>query len=749
MSKPRVAIFSLAYQPFVGGAEIAIDQITRRLPDQEFSVFTLRFDRSWPREELVNGARIIRVGRGATAQSDYYGRFFQKVFYVFRAWLAAEKAHRQTPFAAIWAMMASYAGMAALLFKLRHPGVPMLLTLQEGDSEEHILKRVSIFYPFWRLIFRKADRVQVISNYLADFAKRHGARCPIDVVPNGVDVAGFHSLAPEKKKGVFTIVTTSRLVYKNGVDTLIDSLGYLNQPVILQIIGDGPNRLTLELRSKKFSDKAEIIFTGAVAPEEIPQYLARADIFVRPARSEGLGNSFLEAMAAGLPIIGTNVGGIPDFLKDGETGIFAKVDDPKDLAEKIEMLLKNKKLREKIAAAGRDLARKNYDWSIIAEKMSDIFRLLSGTRVLLATGIYPPDLGGPAKHVQRLRDLLPGHGYQPRVLTYGASPISEAVVVDRSLPPGLRHLVYLWKCFWLGLRSDVIYAQDATATGLPAMLVAKLLKKQFVIRIGGDILWERVAEQGRQLMPVREYYRQGLHLKDRPVFYSLIKLVLRSADYLIVPAQILKDLYTEFYFVGPEKIKVISNPFTPAVVQRKNQAGDPDRIIFAGRFLAYKNLELLIRVFDRVRKNLGRGSLMLVGAGPETKKLEQLAASLPAAPFISIRSALPREELFQEIQASAICVGPALTEFNPNFILECLSFKKPVLLSRENGLSVNLSEDLLFDPRDEPELEKKMTQLLEPAGYKKAQKFVTELPAKPTWEEVAQSTAEIFKSLNI
>ena len=106
---------------------------------------------------------------------------------------------------------------------------------------------------------------------------------------------------------------------------------------------------------------------------EIPRYLKTADLFVRSSRSEGLGNAFIEAMAAGLPIIGTPVGGIPDFLKDGETGLFCEVDNPKNLAEKIMLLLNNGELREKLIKNGLELVREKYDWNNIIKKFREIY----------------------------------------------------------------------------------------------------------------------------------------------------------------------------------------------------------------------------------------------------------------------------------------------------------------------------------------------------------------------------------------
>lgn len=390
---PKIAIFSLAHSPFFGGAEVAIKEITHRLRDKfKFTCFTYRFDKSWSAREVKDGIDIVRLGRGGSGAKDYYGNWMGKRSYIFQSFFAAVRVHKQEPFACVWAVMASYAGAAALLFKLWHPAVPMLLTLQEGDSEGHILGRVRFFYPLWRLLFRKADHIQVISNYLADLARRHGATCPITVVPNGVAVGKWQSangkaqMAKEKFKE-FTIITTSRLVHKNGVDTLIRAAGELKKMFAPKfkavIVGGGPLESALKGLAKKIRVDDVVEFLGNVSPEQVPLYLRSADIFARASRSEGLGNSFLEAMAEGLPVIGTPVGGIPDFLKDPSqvgvadaTGIFTKVDDPADLARKILLLVTKADIRKTIAQNGRALVIKNYSWDGIAESMGAIFEKL-------------------------------------------------------------------------------------------------------------------------------------------------------------------------------------------------------------------------------------------------------------------------------------------------------------------------------------------------------------------------------------
>lgn len=376
-SKKRVLIFSLAYTPFVSGAELAVKEITSRINGLEFDMITLRFDKKWPKFEKIGNVGVHRIGGG-------------KLLFPFLAFCKARKLHKENGYDLVWSIMANRAGFAALFFKLWNPKVKHLLTLQEGDTLDYPEKRMGIFKiilaPFFRKIFTKADYVQAISNYLADWARKMGAKGNIEVVPNGTGGTNRHRksvLEPTYDVGLkkVTIITTSRLVYKNGIDVLIKAVAELYvqhrmSNIKLQILGAGPEEKKLKDLAKELKFEDIVQFLSHIEPEKIYEHLAEADIFVRPSRSEGLGSSFLEAMGAGLPIIGTPVGGIVDFLKDGETGLFCEVDNPKDLAEKIKLLMKDEELAKRIAENGRQLVLEKYNWDNVAKQMNLIFQKL-------------------------------------------------------------------------------------------------------------------------------------------------------------------------------------------------------------------------------------------------------------------------------------------------------------------------------------------------------------------------------------
>lgn len=161
------------------------------------------------------------------------------------------------------------------------------------------------------------------------------------------------------------IISTSSLIPRNGLDTLIQACSLLKIRWQLTIAGDGPE----EEKLKKLAKGLPVQFLGRVTNNKIPQLLRMSNLFVRPSRFEGFGSSFIEAMAAGIPVIGTPVGGITDFIDNKKTGLLVPPNDYKALAEAMEKLYKDKTLYHALVKNGRRLVRGKYDWDLIASQV--------------------------------------------------------------------------------------------------------------------------------------------------------------------------------------------------------------------------------------------------------------------------------------------------------------------------------------------------------------------------------------------
>lgn len=376
----RVLILTTAYLPQVGGSELAIKNITDRLPGIYFDLITSRPSKHFPEYEKMGNVNVYRVGNSLSLFSFLLPKNFFPIAVFIKA---CQLIRKHGSYNIIHAYQASQAAGGGWLLKWKYLDIPFIISVQEGK----VLNKQPLLIRFFRhFIFRKADAVTVISNYLAQYVKSQNPNVPVDIIPNGVDLRKFPVSSfpaspagrqfPVKDKKNNTIITVSRLVDKNGVGDLIDAMVLVRNEIPeakLMIIGDGSLKESLQFKVKSLKLQDNIQFLGEISNESLPKYLSMADVFVRPSLSEGLGISFLEAMASGLPIIGTPVGGIPDFLKDGETGLFCKVSNPEDLAKKIIRILKDEQLREKIIINARALMVQKYDWDIIANEFAKIY----------------------------------------------------------------------------------------------------------------------------------------------------------------------------------------------------------------------------------------------------------------------------------------------------------------------------------------------------------------------------------------
>lgn len=390
----KVLIFSLAYFPkHVGGAEVAIKEKTDRIQDIEFHMVTLRYDSTLPKVEKIGNVLVHRIGfaRKNPSMGDLkrFPLHYNKYWFQFAAAFKALSLHRKHRYDATWAMMAHSCAVPAALFKLLKPSVPYILELQEGDPPEYIERIMRPLWPLFSRGFTRAQVVSVISTFLGNWARRRGFTGPVELVPNAVNTGHFSQEYPQaeldelkknlgKKDGDVYVITTSRLVHKNAVDDVIVALKELPDNVYFVVLGIGPDEEKLKKLAETSGIAHRIKWIGQVDHKEMPKYLKISDIFTRPSRSEGMGNSFIEAFAAGLPVIATQEGGIADFLFDKErnpdkptTGWAVDKDAPTQIARAVGEILGNPQGTAAVVKTAQELAVSKYDWDLIAKDMRE------------------------------------------------------------------------------------------------------------------------------------------------------------------------------------------------------------------------------------------------------------------------------------------------------------------------------------------------------------------------------------------
>lgn len=388
----KILIFSLAYYPdAVGGAEVAIKEITDRLSDIEFHMVTLRYDSSLPKVERIGNVLVHRIGfsknKPGIEDLKKMPLHLNKYLFQFLAAFEANKLHKKYKYDATWAMMAHSCGVPAAIFKLLNKNIPYVLTLQEGDPPEKIEKMMKPVWPLFSRAFTTADAIQPISSFLASWARQRDFKGDMEVIPNGFSPASFNQNHNEKeiaelknklgkKEGDVYLVTVSRLVHKNAVDDVIRALKFLPDNIKFIIVGGGPDEEILKNLSVEIGVADRVKFIGQVDRTETAKYRKVSDIFIRPSRSEGMGNSFVSTMVARLPIITTQEGGIVDFLFDAKrnpdkptTGWAVDKDSPQQIADAVKDILANQDQVKKVVENAYDLAFKKYNWDNIAKDM--------------------------------------------------------------------------------------------------------------------------------------------------------------------------------------------------------------------------------------------------------------------------------------------------------------------------------------------------------------------------------------------
>ncbi len=228
-----------------------------------------------------------------------------------------------------------------------------------------------------------SDKVISISEISArEMEKKFGvSEDNLEIIKNGVskrfkpdlDVKDLKSKLGFEEED-FIITYSGRLAREKGVPDLIKAVSFLdNSQIKILLLGDGEIKDEIKNLSKKLNVKTQ--FAGTVKHSDIPKYLNLSDLFVLPSYWEIQPLSCIEAMACGVPVISTEVGGIPEVVKDEKNGLLVKPGEPKNLAEAIERIRDDEELRDKLRKEGLEFAKER-TWDKIVNQMEQTYQSL-------------------------------------------------------------------------------------------------------------------------------------------------------------------------------------------------------------------------------------------------------------------------------------------------------------------------------------------------------------------------------------
>ena len=344
-------------------------------------------------------------------------------------------------------------------------------------------------------------------------------------------------------------------------------------------------------------------------------------------------------------------------------------------------------------------------------------------KLLIATPLYPPEIGGPATYVKLLEEGLPKRGIEVEVVKF-----SEV----RHLPKIIRHIVYYRRLKKALKGADAVLALDPVSVGLPACIAAEEAKKPLIVKIVGDYAWEQGQQRFDVEVDLDEFVKT---IEVPPSVRALRKIqtyVAEHATRVIVPSEYLKGIVAAWGTTSPrlrgtsipaEKISVIYNGIElPAQLSLSEKKTGEFLIVSAGRRVPWKGFEAIERV---------------AGAHPDWR--------------VFIASGLSREEALGWVKAADVFVLNSSYEGLSHVLIEAMTLGTPVVVTRAGG-NVELVADgetgLLVLPGDDAALERALERVAsDPAAARERARAGQERMKQFSFSHMLDTTAEFFKHL--
>lgn len=320
-------------------------------------------------------------------------------------------------------------------------------------------------------------------------------------------------------------------------------------------------------------------------------------------------------------------------------------------------------------------------------------------RLVLATPLYPPEIGGPATYASLLFSMLPSRGVEVELVKFGDV---------RHLPKIVRHIAYFWRVLKAARRADVVLALDPVSTGLPALLAAKIARRPFIVKIVGDYAWE----QGKQRFSITETLDDFVLLKRVPLpVYMLRKIqkyVAKNAACIIVPSEYLKRIVSSWK-ISHKKIKVIYNAIRvegAGIVPEAVAHLSRPLIVSVGRLVPWKGMVGVIDAVALLRKRGVSASLAIVGDGPDYAALVAYAEKELQSEYV-FTGALSHVATLATMKSASAFVLNSTYEGLAHILIEALTLSVPIVATRVGGNPEVIQHEengLLIESGDTPGL---------------------------------------------
>jgi glycosyltransferase involved in cell wall biosynthesis len=388
-------------------------------------------------------------------------------------------------------------------------------------------------------------------------------------------------------------------------------------------------------------------------------------------------------------------------------------------------------------------------------------------KILIATGLYPPDIGGPATYSKLLSEELPKRDIRVNVLSFGEVRHRSKIV---------RHITYFLKALIRARGSSVIYAQDPVSVGFPSILAAKILRKKFVLKIVGDYAWEQHQQKKDSKFITLENFQKDEFGFMTELRKKIERWVAKKADVIIVPSEYLKKIVM-MWGIDKKKINVVYNAFSSGDInadisirfevkdnlKRKFEIDGPI-ILSIGRLVAWKGFDTLIELMPQISREIPGAKLLIIGDGPDKEVLESKADEKDPGKLSNMEywapgekkekntfllGRLPRRELLQYLRAADVFVLNTGYEGFSHQLLETMSVGTSIITTNVGGnpeLIENGKTGVLVEYNNREEIKEAIINLLQEEEF--AEKLAENAQKKVTEFSIERMMNETIKVLN-
>lgn len=601
--------------------------------------------------------------------------------------------------------------------------------------------------------FRFCDLVVCNSRAAASRLEEHGVPArKLVIIPNGLFPEAFAPASPllPKVPGMVRVGMIARMnvEYKNQAAFLRAAAGLANTFTEAEfvLVGDGAFRPKFEQMAREMGLASRVQFLGE--RNDIPAVLASLDISVVPSISESLPNVVLESMAAGVPVVATRVGGIPDILEHEKSGLLVPPGDDLQLTEAIGRLIPNPALRQAIGSRAKEYAASHFHWDSVSDQYEQLYAKALASK---ERGSKPSPLAEKESRRKRLRIALVG----PSLRQLGGQSVQVDLMLRQWHGDAEVDALFVpvdpgWRNGW-GVLGRIPYLRTLVRGLQYCRILFGALRQRdiahvFVASYASFLIvllppWLLGRARGAKLLV---HYHSG-EAQDHLGRSWLARYLLRKAESVVVPSAYLVEVFREFGIKATAVPNIIGlDEFT----YRRRTSFGPNFVCTRG-FHPYYRIDDVLRAFGEIQGGFPSARLTLVGAGPTEMQMRRLAEELKLK-NVQFRGTVPRTQIGEYYDQADIFINASVVDNMPVSILEAFESGTPVITTAAHGIPYIVEHErtgLLSAPEDWKALAQNALRFLrEPQLAQRIAANAHEELQRYRWESVRPQWLAVYRN---